>query len=145
PGGSPVKDATITATDTDRGTSLVAQTNDSGAYNFARVPVGSYDVKVSAKGFQSQVTPKVLLVLNQVARLDFKLKVGQVTESVEVSAVAPLLQTDTTIVGSIVDNRTATDLPLSTHNTNQLTLISGPGVITPNLFGFQAAQNTFGT
>jgi hypothetical protein len=145
PGGSPVKDATVTATDTERGNSLVAETNDSGAFNFSRVPVGTYDVKVAAKGFQSQVTPKLTLVLNQVARLDFRLKVGQVTESVEVSAATPLLQTDTTIVGSIVDSKTATDLPLSTHNTNQLTLISGPGVITPNLFGFQAAQNSFGT
>jgi hypothetical protein len=145
PAGSPVKDATVTATDTERGTSLTAETNDSGAYNFSRVPVGTYDVKVAAKGFGGQVTSKLTLVLNQVARLDFKLKVGQVTESVEVVATAPLLQTDTTIVGSIVDSKTATDLPLSTHNTNQLTLISGPGVITPNLFGFQAAQNTFGT
>src|SRR5207237_10158617 len=62
-----------------------------------------------------------------------------------VTTEAPLLQTDTTLVGSIVDSRTTTDLPLSTHNTNQLTLVAGPGVITPNLFGFQAAQHTFGT
>ncbi|HLQ51368.1 MAG TPA: carboxypeptidase regulatory-like domain-containing protein, partial [Terriglobales bacterium] len=144
-GGAPVKDATVTAKDVDRGTSLSAETNDSGAFNFSRVPVATYQVKVEAKGFQSQIVPKVTLVLNQVARFDFKLKVGQVTESVEVTTEAPLLQTDTTLVGSIVDSRTATDLPLSTHNTNQLTLISGPGVITPNLFGFQAAQNSFGT
>src|SRR5262249_25377936 len=70
---------------------------------------------------------------------------GQATETIEVSATAPLLQTETSVLGSIVDSKIATDLPLSTHNINQLTLISSPGVITPNLFGFQAAQNSFGT
>jgi hypothetical protein len=145
PGGAPVKGGTVIAKDVDRGTSLSTETNDTGGFNISRLPVGTYQVKVSAQGFQTSVYPALTLVLNQVARLDFKLKVGQVSESVEVTAVTPLLQTDTTIVGSIVDAKTATDLPLSTHNTNQLTLISGPGVITPNLFGFQAAQNTFGT
>ena len=145
PGGAPVKDAAVTARDNDRGTVQSTQTNDSGAFSFPRLPVGSYQLKVSAQGFQTTVISKITLVLNQVARLDLKLKVGQVSESVEVTSESPLLQTDTTLVGSLVDARTATDLPLSTHNTNQLTLISGPGVITPNLFGFQAAQNTFGT
>ena len=59
--------------------------------------------------------------------------------------MAPLLQTDTSLLGNLVDSVTVSSLPLSTHNTNQLTLISAPGVITPNLFGFQAAQNSFGT
>jgi hypothetical protein len=49
------------------------------------------------------------------------------------------------LLGAVLDSRTAQDLPLSTHNTNQLTLVAAPGVVTPNLFGFQAAQNTFGT
>ena len=88
PGGVPVKDATLTATDTERNTALTTQTNDVGAYNFSRLPVGTYDIKVTAKGFQSLITPKVTLVLNQVQRLDFKMKVGQVTESVEVLATA---------------------------------------------------------
>src|SRR5262249_44737914 len=75
----------------------------------------------------------------------FEMRVGAKETVVEVTTTAPLLQTDTTLLGSIVDSKTATDLPLSTHNTNQLTLIAAPGVVTPNLFGFQAAQNTFGT
>jgi len=145
PGGAPVKDATVTVKDNDRGTAQSTQTNDTGAFTFPRLPVGSYQLKATAQGFQSAIVSKITLVLNQVARFDLKLKVGQVSESVEVTSESPLLQTDTTLVGSLIDARTATDLPLSTHNTNQLTLISGPGVITPNLFGFQAAQNTFGT
>src|SRR5262249_25441233 len=58
---------------------------------------------------------------------------------------APLLETDASLINTILDANTASNLPLSTHNLNQLTLLSAPGVITPNLFGFQGAQNSFGT
>ena len=116
-----------------------------GAFNISGVPVGKYEVKAEAKGFQSAVNPAFTITLNQTARLNFQLRVGQTTETVEVTAAAPLLQTDTSLLGNLVDSVTVSSLPLSTHNTNQLTLISAPGVITPNLFGFQAAQNTFGT
>src|SRR4029077_12428209 len=85
------------------------------------------------------------VTLNQAARLNFQLRIGQATETVEVTAVAPLLQTDTSLLGSVVESRTIAQLPRATHNLNQLTLIANAGVITPNLFGFQAAQNSFGT
>src|SRR5947209_1702337 len=145
PSGAAVSGATITAKDLDRGTILTTTTNDAGAFNIAGVPVGKYQVKAEAKGFQSAVNQNLTVTLNQAARLNFQLRVGQATETVEVTAVAPLLQTDTSLVGNLLDAETVASLPLSTHNTNQLTLIAAPGVITPNLFGFQAAQNTFGT
>src|SRR5438270_819760 len=67
------------------------------------------------------------------------------TGSVLLLFLAPLLQTDTSLLGNLLDSVAVNSLPLSTHNTNQLTLVTAPGVITPNLFGFQAAQNSFGT
>ncbi len=143
--GATVKGATVTARDVDRGTALTTQTNESGDYDFARVPVGTYEVSVTGQGFQTSRHEKFTLVLNQSARLDFQLKIGQTSETVEVTGSAPILDTDTSLLSSLIDSRTAVDLPLSTHNTNQLTLIAAPGVITPNLFGFQAGQNTFGT
>jgi hypothetical protein len=146
PTKAPVQGATVTATDVDRGTVRTAITNETGTFNISNMPVGQYEVRVEAKGFQAAKQPAMTLVMNQTARLEFQLKVGQATETViEVTATAPILQTDTTLLGSIVDSRTAESLPLSTHNLNQLTLISAPGVITPNLFGFQGAQNSFGT
>ena len=145
PNGAAVAGATITAKDLDRGTILTTTTNDEGAFNISGVPVGRYEVKVAAKGFTSAANPAFRLTLNQTARLNFQLRVGQAAETIEVTAVAPLLQTDTSLLGNVVDSVTVASLPLSTHNTNQLTLISAPGVITPNLFGFQAAQNSFGT
>ena len=145
PSGAAVSGATITAKDIDRGTVLTTTTNDAGAFNIPRVPVGKYQIKAEAKGFQSAVNPPLTISLNQTARLNFQLRIGQTTETVEVSAIAPLLQTDTSLLGTVVDAAAVSSLPLSTHNTNQLTLTSAPGVITPNLFGFQAAQNSFGT
>ena len=145
PTGAAVQGATVTAKDLDRGTTRSTISNDTGAFNIPNVPVGRYEVRAEAKGFQTAVHPGFTLTLNQTARLNFEMKVGTTTETVEVSAVAPLLQTDTSLLGNVVDAMTTERLPLSTHNTNQLTLVTAPGVITPNLFGFQAAQNTFGT
>jgi hypothetical protein len=145
PNGAAVAGATITAKDLDRGTVLTTTTNDEGAFNISAVPVGRYEVKAAAKGFTSAADPAFRLTLNQTARLNFQLRVGQTAETIEVTAAAPLLQTDTSLLGNVVDSVAVASLPLSTHNTNQLTLISAPGVITPNLFGFQAAQNSFGT
>jgi len=145
PSGAAVQGATVTAKDVDRGTTLTTKSNEEGAFDFPVVPVGNYQVKAEKEGFAAVVQPVFTLVLNQTARFTFQMRVGQRSETVEVVATAPVLQTDTTLLGSIVDSRTAQELPLSTHNTNQLTLISAGGVVTPNLFGFQAAQNTFGT
>ncbi|HMF92143.1 MAG TPA: carboxypeptidase regulatory-like domain-containing protein, partial [Candidatus Angelobacter sp.] len=145
PTKAPIQGATVSAKDVDRGTVRTATTNDTGAFNISNVPVGQYEVTVEAKGFQIAKQPAMTLVMNQTARLEFQLKVGGKETVVEVTTTAPLLQTDTSLLGSIVDSKTATDLPLSTHNINQLTLISAAGVVTPNLFGFQAAQNSFGT
>src|SRR5215813_10069337 len=145
PTKAPIQGATVSAKDVDRGTVRTATTNDTGAFNISNVPVGQYEVTVEAKGFQIAKQPAMTLVMNQTARLEFQLKVGGKETVVEVTTTAPLLQTDTSLLGSIVDSKTATDLPRSTHNINQLTLISAADVVTPNLFGFQAAQNSFGT
>src|SRR5580765_3321496 len=63
PSGAPIKGATVTATDTERGTLWTATTNDSGAYSLLRLPVGSYTVKVTDAGFQTAVQAPFQLVL----------------------------------------------------------------------------------
>ncbi len=79
PSGAPLKEATVAATDTERGVTLTTKTNDSGAYNITRVPVGNYSVKISAPGFQTAVHTGIVLVLNQTARIDMQMKIGQVS------------------------------------------------------------------
>ena len=114
-GGAAVNGATITATDTDRGTSYTAKT-DSGIFNLARVPIGNYQVKAEAAGFQSSIQNGLTLVLNQTARLEFKMNVGAVTNTVQVTSEAPQLQSDTTQVSTLIDANTIIGIPLATRN-----------------------------
>ena len=141
PSGAPLKDATVVATDTERGTTLATKTNDSGSYNITRVPVGNYSVKISAPGFQTAVHTGITLVLNQTARIDMQMKLGQVSETVEVTGSAPVLQTERTEVGTIIDSTTNEALPLATRNYVQLTLLA-PGSVTPNPDSFNNGDNT---
>src|SRR5438105_4883825 len=139
--GAPIKDADVTVTDTERGTTWAAKTNDAGAYNLPRLPVGSYSVKVSAAGFQTALRPPFTLVLNQTARVDVQMKVGQVSETVEVTGAAPILQTETTQVSTIIDSVTNDILPLATRNYVELTLLS-PGSVSPDPANFNNGDNT---
>src|SRR5258708_20020373 len=140
PSGAPIVGAGVTAKDTDRGTLYTAQTNEVGVYNIVRVPVGVYDLKIEMKGFQTSLVPSVTLVLNQTARIDVPMKVGQVTQTVEVTSEAPILKTDTTEVSTIIDSATNEALPLATRNYVQLTLLS-PGAVTPNPQSFNTGDN----
>jgi Carboxypeptidase regulatory-like domain len=128
--GAAVVGATVTALDVDRGVTRTTQTNGAGFYNFPRMPLGSYQVSAEAKGFKKAVHAVFNLQLDQVARVDFQLEVGQVTQTVEVTGEAPILQTDTTQVNTIIDSTTSQSLPLATRNYIQLTLIA-PGATTP--------------
>jgi Carboxypeptidase regulatory-like domain len=139
--GAPIKGATVAATDTERGTVSTATTNDSGSYNLARLPVGSYSVKVTAAGFETAVHPPFTLVLNQTARVDIGMRVGQVSETVEVSGAAPVLQTDATQISTVIDSVTNDLLPLATRNYVELTLLA-PGSISPDPANFNNGDNT---
>jgi hypothetical protein len=140
PSGAPIVGATVTAKDTDRGTLYTAHTNEAGVYNIVRIPVGAYELKVETKGFQTSLVPSVTLALNQTARIDVQMKVGQVTQTVEVTSEAPILKTDTTEVSTIIDSATNEALPLATRNYVQLTLLS-PGAVTPNPQSFNTGDN----
>ncbi|HXM98838.1 MAG TPA: carboxypeptidase-like regulatory domain-containing protein [Candidatus Dormibacteraeota bacterium] len=138
--GAPIMGADVVAKDTERGTVFTAQTNESGIYNVLRVPIGIYDVKVEAKGFQTALVPSVTLVLNQTARISVQMTVGQVTQTIEVSSEAPLLKTDSAEVSTIIDAATNEALPLASRNYVQLTLLS-PGAVTPNPSSFNNGDN----
>ena len=144
PSGSAVVNATVTVRDVDRGTTWTTRTSASGLYDFPEIPVGNVTVKVEATGFAATVRNQFNLVLNQVAKIDFTLTLGKVSETVDVTAAPPLLQTGSTEVGTLLDTNAVSNLPLATRDINQLTLLA-PGVISPNIFAFESSQNTFGT
>src|SRR5207253_6337165 len=101
PTGAAVAGATVTAKSVERGLTYTAVTNESGIYRIAQLPVGSYELKVEKSGFASVAFPAFVLTLNQVARVDVGMKVGQVAQSVEVTGAAPILKTETTQVDTI--------------------------------------------
>jgi hypothetical protein len=142
PNGAPVTKAKVTAKDEARGTVWTTETNSEGIFNLPRVPVGSYEVRVEAQGFRAAVRPNVQLELNQTARLEFKLEVGEITQTSEIAgALPPLLQTDTTQLSTVIDSRTNVTLPLASRNYIQLTLLA-PGSVNPNPGSLTGAGTT---
>jgi len=141
PSGAAVAGAKVTATDADRGTPWTSVTNSDGAFNIPRVPIGTYNVKVEQQGFQTATQSHIALEMNQVARLDFQLQIGSLSQTVEVTGVEPLLQTQDTALGQHIDARTNEDLPLATRNYVQLTLLA-PGSIHPDPSTFKNGQTT---
>ncbi|MGC2658392.1 MAG: carboxypeptidase regulatory-like domain-containing protein, partial [Bryobacteraceae bacterium] len=140
--GAAVPGVKVTAKDLDRGTIFPTTTADSGRYNLPRLPVGNYEIRAEKAGFQSAVQTPVVLVLNQVANINFQLVVGNVSESVEVTSGPPILQTESTQLGTVLDAKTNVSLPLATRNYNQLTLLA-PGSVTTDPSEFTGAQTTF--
>jgi hypothetical protein len=138
--GAALNDATVTASDTERGKSVTTKTTQGGVFTFSNLPIGTYEVKAEAAGFDTAVEPPITLVLNQVARLNFKMKVGAVTNTVQVSSEAPQLQADTTQVSTLIDANTITSIPLATRNYVELTLLS-PGSVTVDNSTFNNGDN----
>jgi len=142
PSGASVAGAQVTAKDVDRGTVFRTKTNTEGVYNLPRLPVARYDLRVEAPGFQTAVHQAFDLVLNQVAKIDLALTIGQVSQQIEVSGGGPLLQTQTTQLGTVMESRAIENLPLETRNYNQLALLMA-GAVTTSPASFNTGQQTF--
>jgi len=141
--GAAVVGATVTAKSVDRGITYPVVTNEAGLYRISQLPIGSYELRVEKLGFQTTAYPAFTLALNQIGRIDVELKVGQVTETVEVSGSAPILKTETTQVDTIIDAVTNDNLPLASRNYVQLTLLA-PGSVSTDPSSFNNGNNTAG-
>ncbi|MBZ5565611.1 MAG: carboxypeptidase regulatory-like domain-containing protein [Acidobacteriia bacterium] len=143
PTGAAVAGAAVTATDTVRGTMWPTETNAGGFYNLPRLPIGTYNLKVEAKGFQTYLQTDIDLPLNYTARINPQLRLGAVTQTVEVTGQAPQLHTDTMQVGTVMNSRTVSEIPLATRNFVVLTLLA-PGVTATDPSSFNNGQRTGG-
>lgn len=141
PAGNVIPNADVTATDLDRGTVWPTKSNSTGYYSLGRLPIGRYQVRVSAPGFRTAVEKKIELQLNQVVVENVQLLIGQASQTVTVTNEAPLLQSESTQVNTVIDERTNVSLPLASRNYVQLTLLA-PGSVTPSPSGFQNGQTT---
>jgi len=144
PNGAALPNVKVTAT--NQGTKLehTAQTSDSGVYTIPFLPVGEYVITVEATGFRRLVSNPITLEVNQTARVDLKLQVGEVSQEVTVEGIAPILQTENVTVGQVITGNTTVNLPLNGRSFQQLTLLV-PGTITPNPGGFTTPRPNTGS
>ena len=116
--------ATVTVTNSQTNVARTTTTNSAGNYTFPAIPPGVYNVKAEMPGFKGEVREGVELEVEQIARIDFHLQVGAVTETVEVTGGAPLLTTESATVGTVIDNDRIVNLPLNGRSFTQLIALS---------------------
>src|SRR6185437_2093973 len=103
PSGATVPNAKVTLKDEVNGTNKEATTNGSGQYAFPDLPFGTFEVSVTATGFQTAVVQHVSVVASQTTDVPVQLKVGQATESVTVEATSAVLETTSTLVNTTTE------------------------------------------
>ena len=124
--GAAVPGASVTATHAATNAARTVATDGEGRFALTPLPLGDHRVQVELSGFKPQST-RVTLTVNEAARLDFVLEVGQLDEVVEVSGVAPLIDKTTSFIGTVIERQQVEALPLNGRNFTQLTTLT-PGV-----------------
>jgi len=130
PSGAVVGGAKVTLTNEGTGTSLTTTTSADGVYDFSPVRIGSYKLDASASGFKKEVQTHVVVDVSARVQTNFKLQPGAITETIEVTSEAPVLQSQDASVGQVVDQRNVNNLPLNGRNFTFLAQLSA-GVNTP--------------
>jgi Carboxypeptidase regulatory-like domain/TonB dependent receptor len=115
-----------------------AQTDADGNYQVAALPPGVYRVEVQAQGFQAQAASDLSVEVARTVVQNFQLTVGSVTQEVTVTAVPPVVETATTSVGTVINQRTVQEIPLNGRHFVDLGLLL-PGSVTPPQNGFLTA------
>ncbi len=127
PSGAVIIAAAVTATNEATQVERRTNTTDAGYYTLTQLPPGDYRLRVEASGFSPQVQTGIHLAVQQSARIDVQLKVGAVSESVEVAASTALLETSNAAVGFVIENKRVVDLPLKGRQFLEFALL-GAGV-----------------
>jgi hypothetical protein len=136
--GAVLPNVIVTLTDVDRNTDHSTRSNEVGIYVLPSLSPGKYSMVAVLPGFKKFVREGVVLQVNQAGRIDIRLDLGSIEESVRVTGVTPLLETESSSRGSIIDQQKMMELPLNGRDYNQLAVLA-PGVLpsTPRL----AAEN----
>jgi hypothetical protein len=128
--GAVVAGASVTLTNEGTSASLTTDTGSDGSFKFAPVKIGSYKLDVSLKGFEPVTAKGIVVNIGVNVVQNFTLKPGNVTQSIEVTATAPLLESQNAAVGQVTDTKAVNDLPLNGRNFTFLAQL-GAGVNTP--------------
>ncbi len=130
--GGAVPGATVTAIDVGKTTRRTAVTNDAGYFIFSSLQSGRYEVEAELQGFKKVVRQNVVVDVNTTIRVDLTLQVGDMTEAVTVSAETPVLQTDRTDTGRIIESKMVSEMPLTFNRNFQGLLVTVPGATRPH-------------
>src|SRR5215813_8181998 len=149
PSGAVIPGATITVTNPATNFTRSVISNEAGVYNFPGLQPGRYSIKVELPGFRTVTQKDIELQVQQSARLDFTLQVGEVSQTVEVSGAAALIATENATVGTVIENKRIVEMPLNGRNFLQLASLSpnvsygfsGAGIADQRQGGTRAQQN----
>src|SRR5579863_2630698 len=111
PSSAVIPNAKVTLLDADKGYTFSATTDSTGRYLFRGVPPGSYKLTVVADGFQIQTRTGITIAINQNTSVDFTLQLATGAQSVNITTEAPLLSTQDSVTGQVLDRKLINDLP----------------------------------
>jgi len=134
PTGAAIPDAKVTARLIQRNLARIAVTDEFGSYAFNAMPPGTYRLEVEKQGFQRSARSDLELSLNQNLRVDVALQLGELTQTVEVTAAAVLVDTRSPALSRLVDDRRIQDLPINGRN------VIGLAVTVPGILSVRAPQ-----
>src|SRR6267143_151908 len=141
--GAVTPGVSVTVRNLDTGIARSVTTDERGRYTASNLTLGNYEVEGQLTGFQTEIRRGITLTVGREVVVSLTLKVGQLSDAVTISAEAPLVETTTSTMSSLVDARTIRDLPLNGRSYEQLALLQ-PGVVTMGA-GQASAAFDFGT
>ncbi|MCI0718765.1 MAG: TIM barrel protein [Acidobacteria bacterium] len=128
--GALLPDVDVVCRSERTGLTRTTKTNQAGIFRFAEIPIGVYELVLTHQGFQTVRQGEIQLVTAQIVDLNITMQVGQVTESVGVTAEVPLVQTASASLQASITQRQMQDLPLNGRNPLQLVALTAGAVIT---------------
>lgn len=136
--GASIPNATITVRNQATGEERTVTTDAAGLYVVASLPVGTYRVEAKSSGMQTMVATNLNLPVSTAVRQDFTMKVASTSQTVEITATAPVIENTTVAVGGVVNQNTVQEIPLNGRHFVDLALLV-PGTVTPPANGFLTA------
>src|SRR5215218_1287409 len=136
--GAVLPNATVIVRNRNTSTERTTQTDSDGIYQVAALPVGLYSIEVRVQGFKTQVADQVTVEVAKTVVQNFQMDVGAISEQVLVSSDVPVIETTTTSVGTVINQRTVQEIPLNGRHFVDLGLLI-PGSVTPPQNGFLTA------
>ena len=151
PSGALVPGVKVTLTNTSTNAKLETTTNANGEFQFLQLAPATYGLVAETQGFRQISVPSVLVQVDQITHVDLSLEVGSVTESVQVAAVAPLLENDKSTLSSVVNSQDIANMPLNARQVLDLALVTpgvvptaaGTQVLSFNVAGARSQSNTY--